>query len=106
MSDSGEISVSQIEQEARHELNGIETAEQLEAFRIAYLGKKGKIGLLMGRLRGLSPDEKREFGQGVNRLKVFLEDSIRGLRDRLACSGRNQTLFDETPKPQNPKLII
>lgn len=101
MSTSGDMSVSQIEREARQELTLIQTDEQLETFRIAYLGKKGKLSGLMGRLRELPPEEKKSFGQDVNRLKVFLEQSILSLREKVSGDSGNE-LFDETLPPVEP----
>ena len=51
------------------------TAE-LEALRVAYLGKKGSITELMKEMKDLSPEEKKSFGQEVNQLKNFASDKL------------------------------
>jgi len=44
-------------------------AEQVEAFRIRYLGTKNVLKPLMGEMRNIPNDQKRDFGQLVNRAK-------------------------------------
>lgn len=55
----------------------IKTIEQLNEVRIIYLGKKGKITLLLGEMGSLNGEEKKVFGKSVNDLKnevtAFLE---------------------------------
>ncbi len=51
------------------------TAE-LEALRVAYLGKKGSITELMKEMKDLSPEEKKSFGQEVNQLKGYASDKL------------------------------
>ncbi len=48
----------------------------LEALRVAYLGKKGSITELMKEMKGLSPEEKKSFGQEVNVLKSFATEKL------------------------------
>lgn len=50
--------------------------EDLEAIRVAFLGKKGSIGELMQQMRTMSPEEKREAGQTINEFKGEVEKAI------------------------------
>ncbi|MBQ7005024.1 MAG: phenylalanine--tRNA ligase subunit alpha [Clostridia bacterium] len=52
------------------------TTADLEALRVAYLGKKGSITELMKEMKDLTPEEKKSFGQEVNQLKSFAADSL------------------------------
>jgi len=58
------------------------TAE-LEALRVAYLGKKGSITELMKEMKDLSPEEKKSFGQEVNQLKGFASEKLALRADEL-----------------------
>ena len=58
------------------------TAE-LEALRVAYLGKKGSITELMKEMKDLSPEEKKTFGQQVNQLKGFGADKLASRTEEL-----------------------
>jgi phenylalanyl-tRNA synthetase alpha chain len=63
----------QLEAEAGEALGTVTDAEGLEAFRIAYLGSKGKLKGAMAWLKEAAPEEKRELGQGLNALKKQVE---------------------------------
>lgn len=68
--------LSLLQDEASDALRRVETPETLEAFRIAYLGKKGKITLQMQRLKELPPEERKAFGADVNSLKSGIENAF------------------------------
>jgi phenylalanyl-tRNA synthetase alpha chain len=59
-----------------------ETAEQLEAFRIKYLGSKGILKNLMGEMANVPNDRKREYGQLVNAVKQTAEEKFAELREQ------------------------
>lgn len=50
-----------------------ETAEQ---FRIKFLGSKGSVKALMGAMKDIAPDQRREYGQVVNSVKQAAEDRL------------------------------
>lgn len=47
----------------------IESAEDREKFRIAFLGSKNKIKPLFGQIKDVEPSRKKEFGQTINAVK-------------------------------------
>ncbi|HEX7382270.1 MAG TPA: phenylalanine--tRNA ligase subunit alpha [Nevskiaceae bacterium] len=53
----------------------------LESLRVALLGRKGRITQALKGIGKLAPDERREMGQRINRLKQALEEAI-GVRER------------------------
>ncbi|NLA78507.1 MAG: phenylalanine--tRNA ligase subunit alpha [Erysipelothrix sp.] len=60
-------------------LKAIQEAEDLPLLnevRNEFLSKRGKVASLMSQLRELSPEQKREFGQQVNRIKVELQQAF------------------------------
>jgi len=48
-------------------------SEEAEAFRIKYLGTKGLVKDVMGEMKNVAADRKKEFGQLLNEFKVFAE---------------------------------
>ena len=58
------------------ELAAANTADALEAMRVAYLGKKGPVADLMTELRNVPKEEKAEAGQMINALKSALAESL------------------------------
>jgi len=55
------------------------TKEEIEQFRINYLGKKGEIAALFKRFRELPADQKKEVGQKINHLKQFVAEKIESM---------------------------
>ncbi len=66
----------ELEQRALSELESIASPEALEAFRVAYLGKKGHITALMKKVGLLPPEERPEAGKEANRIKRILAGLI------------------------------
>ena len=65
------------------ELEVCSTMEALEEVRVKYLGKKGLITELLKDMKNLSPEEKKEFGQAVNVLKVEAGEEISKRREAI-----------------------
>jgi len=57
--------------------------EQLEAFRIKYLSKKGIIPALFSDFRNVAPEQRKEMGQLMNGLKTAVQDKIISLKEEL-----------------------
>lgn len=89
-------SIQAVEKEAREKLQSLRSAEELELFRIAFLGKKGKLNALMEHLKSLSGDEKKNFGIEVNKLKKFIEEELSGRKPQTAASHKAADFFDDT----------
>src|SRR3546814_2963205 len=51
--------------------------EALESLRVQALGKKGEVTQRLKNLGSLSPDERREAGQNLNRVKDAIAEAIR-----------------------------
>ncbi len=52
------------------------TVAEVESLRIAYLGKKGSVTELLGKLRDVPNEQKKEVAQGINELKKYAEGII------------------------------
>jgi len=80
---------------AAYELNNGQTAE---AFRIKYLGSKGLLKTVMGEMKNVPNEKKKEFGQVLNDFKLFTEskyEELKGASDvgpQSADSGIDLTL--------------
>ena len=62
------------------------TAEELETFRIQYLGSKGLVKSAMEGMRTIPADLKKEFGQLVNSLKQVAEEKYAQLKEQLEAA--------------------
>lgn len=65
-----------IKKQFTDELNRVETKEELEKIRVAFLGKKGLVTDALKDLRNLNPEEKKVAGMQVNSLKSEIEEAI------------------------------
>lgn len=48
-------------------------SDEVEEFRIKYLGSKGLVKEVMGEMKNVAAEKKKEFGQLLNEFKVFTE---------------------------------
>jgi len=53
-----------------------ETKEEIEQFRIKYLGKKGALSELFKNFKEVPAEQKKEVGQRINELKQFVNERI------------------------------
>ncbi|MEE8442639.1 MAG: phenylalanine--tRNA ligase subunit alpha, partial [Dehalococcoidia bacterium] len=63
-------------QEARQELERAGDPGLLESWRVAYLGRRGRLTLLLRNVGSLPEDERRTVGAQANRTKAVLEQSL------------------------------
>lgn len=55
-------------------------ANAVEEFRIKYLGTKGLVKSIMGEMKNVAPENKKEAGQLLNEFKVFVETKFEELK--------------------------
>ena len=68
--------------------------EEFEALRIKYLSKKGIVNSLMSEFRTVSPDQKKEVGLQLNKLKNALQNRINELKREIDNSQEQSAEFD------------
>jgi phenylalanyl-tRNA synthetase alpha chain len=83
----------------------------LDAVRVGVLGKSGRLTALLKELGGLPPEQRRERGAALNRLKTALEQAIEARRDMLGAAALEHRLAAEQidvtlpPRPAPGGLI-
>lgn len=89
------------------------TAEEIEAFRIKYLGKKGLMNEVFAQFKNVPNEQKKEFGQKINEIKTFLQDKIDTFHQELTLrpegsSGADLTLPGDPVKwgTRHPLSIV
>ena len=68
--------------------------EEAETFRIKYLGSKGIVKEVMGEMKNVAADKRREFGQIMNEFKLFAEAKYEALK-QAGISKTTATITDE-----------
>lgn len=66
----------QLKNEFLEKVSKAELPAELEQLRTEFLGKKGPISSLMGELRNIPNEQKKEAGQIINDVKQFIENTI------------------------------
>lgn len=71
-----------------------DSTEAVEAFRIAYAGKKGILNALFAAFREVAPAEKKEYGQLLNTLKQAVADKVKALQTQTFQGNQTGTIAD------------
>ncbi len=88
--------VSSIEASALKELGYISTIEDLDAWRVAYLGRKGRLTQVLRTLSAIeSIDERRLLGAEANQIKARLETACEQRRSQLEDARVAHVIDDE-----------
>lgn len=88
--------ITEIETQATEALAHLTTPDDLEQFRITYLGTKGAVKALMSQLKNVPKEQKPEFGQKANALREQLQQ---------AYDERKTALSDGHPGADTPPGI-
>jgi phenylalanyl-tRNA synthetase alpha chain len=78
------------------ELFTSQKAEEVEQFRIKYLGKKGILNDLFQKFKEVPNENKKEFGQLINNLKQLVAQKINSLKENVNESTQSDIQEDLT----------
>ncbi len=81
-----------------------ENEEQLEALRLEFLSKKGKVNQLMANFRNVAAEQKKEVGVYLNQLKTALQERFNALKQELATAEEDHSALDLTRTPYPIRL--
>jgi len=85
--------ISDINKQLENELREIDSVQQLEQLRVRYIGRKGRLTLLLRDLKNLPLGQRALSGKLLNEKKQWLEQTLTQLGQRLALSGQRETPF-------------
>jgi phenylalanyl-tRNA synthetase alpha chain len=88
------IKISHLSSEA--EAENVSNQEELEAFRIKYLSKKGLVSLLFEDFRNIPAEQKKEIGRKLNILKQEIQERYNSLKENLVTKEDVSTINDLT----------
>ena len=87
---------------AKVEAFATEKKEELEQFRLEYLGKKGLLNDFFAQFKEVPKEEKKEFGQIINELKSKAEAKINELKERLVGQSTAAPAYNDLTRPAFP----
>ncbi|PUZ26680.1 phenylalanyl-tRNA synthetase, alpha subunit [Chitinophaga costaii] len=73
-----------------------ENIEELEQYRIKFLGTKGIVKALFGEMKNVPNDRKKDFGQVLNRFKLLAEDRYAAFEDLKNTGAKGAANVDGT----------
>ena len=77
-------------------------ADSLEQFRIRFLGVKGIVKAMMGEMKNVPVDQKKEFGQTMNGFKQLAEEIFATEKERIDLMGGGATAQIDFTLPGTP----
>lgn len=96
MSNSLEIQLKELQQEAVSAIAAVNTLEELEQLRINYLGKKGKLSQILRGMGKLSPEERPHVGSLANEVKEELQSNLENQKQAFQKAAIEAKLQAET----------
>src|SRR5487761_688077 len=88
--------IAQLENELLAAIASAKDETELEAVRVAALGKSGSVSALLKTLGAMTPDERKVQGPAINGLKERVGAAIATAKDALAASALDARLNTET----------
>lgn len=64
----------------------VENNEQLEQFRLQFLSKKAELQELLGEIKNVAPELRKDFGQQVNQLKQLAQQMFDDFKTKMEAS--------------------
>lgn len=89
------IDLKSLEEELKGDLHKVESLTQLQAVKAKYIGKSGFITQAIANIKNVPPEERREYGQRVNKLKEYAEELIRKKEEELKKLELEKRLSEE-----------
>ncbi|MHC5061753.1 MAG: phenylalanine--tRNA ligase subunit alpha [Planctomycetota bacterium] len=83
--------------EALDALKQVTSSEQLEEFRIKYLGRKGQVVQMLSQIGKLAAEQRKQGGQLANKIKKDVTASFEEIKENLGASAtKAEPLIDVT----------
>ncbi|WP_298417510.1 phenylalanine--tRNA ligase subunit alpha [uncultured Kordia sp.] len=76
--------------------------EDIENFRIKYLGKKGLLNEFFAEFKNVPNEQKKEFGQTINKLKTVAQDKVNALKEALENQAEEKGVYGDLTRPAEP----
>ena len=89
--------IEELNKEFDENVSKVDSAEGLENLRLEYMGKKGKIALLMQDFKNVKDEAKKEIGMLVNALKNKIETKINEFKEKITDKLNEKEEFNAKP---------
>ncbi len=89
------IDFQKVQEELEGSIEAVKDLSQLQQLKAKYLGKSGLITQAIARIREVPPEERKEYGLRVNRLKEFAEELFKKKEEELKALEIEKRLSQE-----------
>lgn len=98
--------LQQIE-EYKNEVNSfaVATTQDVENFRIKYLGTKGLVKDVMGLMKDVPNENKKQAGQILNEFKIFVEEKYQSLKEKFESNEQSNAINYDWSLPTNAATV-
>jgi phenylalanyl-tRNA synthetase alpha chain len=79
-----------------------QSTEAIENFRIKYLGRNGVLNDFFAEFRSVPNEQKKEFGQTINKLKSVAQDKVAALKEALENKAEEKGIYGDLTRPAQP----
>ncbi|WP_010519594.1 phenylalanine--tRNA ligase subunit alpha [Croceivirga radicis] len=79
-----------------------QSPEEIENFRIKYLGKKGLMNEFFAAFKTIPNEQKKEFGQVINQLKQVATEKVNALKEALEDQQDTAGIYGDLTRPGQP----
>ncbi|WP_350293271.1 phenylalanine--tRNA ligase subunit alpha [uncultured Croceitalea sp.] len=76
--------------------------DEIENFRIKYLGKKGLLNEFFAEFKNIPNEQKKEFGQVINQLKTTAAEKVNSLKAALENQSETTGKYGDLTRPGEP----
>ena len=88
--------IEQLNKGFLEDISKASSADEIEAVRVKYLGRKGEIATLTGMFPSVPKEEKANIGQALNRLKKYVQETLKEKETSVSRSARHKEMVDVT----------
>jgi len=79
-----------------------DTIENVEAFRIKFLGSKGILKQLFTEFKNVEPSLKKDIGQSLNKLRNSATEKVNSLKNSFENNSKDDQNYGDLTKPEEP----
>lgn len=76
--------------------------DEIENFRIKFLGKKGLVSYYFSEFKNIENSRKKEYGLSINKLKISAQNKFNDLSSLLSGNSANLNSLNDLTRPGNP----